>query len=319
MALSVTAVLGAVALLLTVLALVTGVRPLIFRSGSMSPGIPTGSLGFARGIDAPDIKVGDVVTVKTARGDRVTHRVVDVTYHDDVSTLRLKGDANNAPDDALYRVTHAQRLWFSVPRAGYVVSWLSNAPGSYLLALYVAGMLLLVARRRPEQGGDGPAPVEPESEPAPLLEEVGDETPPRRPGRGPARIVTAGALLALGVAVVSGWGQSTWALWSDQATVGTSTISSGTWGPVITACSRNTSSGEITVTWTGVTGATSYNVNISNPSSTLTNKTSPFTTTTIGKNGAGGTVSITAVTPGGNLTSVAWFYDGSGANQACHA
>jgi hypothetical protein len=40
-----------------------GVTPLVFTSGSMSPSIETGALGFARTVDADDHAVGDDVSV----------------------------------------------------------------------------------------------------------------------------------------------------------------------------------------------------------------------------------------------------------------
>lgn len=319
-ALTVTAVLGALALLLTVLALLTGARPLIFRSGSMSPGIPAGSLGFARDVDAPDIRTGDVVTVPMASGDRVTHRVVAVTYHADVATLRLKGDANNAPDEALYRVTQAQRLWFSVPRVGSMVSWLSSAPGSYVLALYVGLMLLLLGRRRPEaDGSDRDALPTPATADA---VEAGDrETEPesRRPlRRGSTAVLSVGVLAVLGVAVVSGWGQSTWALWTDAATVGTSTIASGSWaGPTLT-CTKGNSI--VTMNWTAWPGATGYILHFGVGGSSTATVSSSTLSRVFNTVGQSGTFTVEATTAGGNspLSNAKAYVIGSGVgNTSC--
>ena len=49
------AAIGTACLLVTVVAPLAGVRPLIFLSGSMSPTIPAGSLALARTVDAEDI------------------------------------------------------------------------------------------------------------------------------------------------------------------------------------------------------------------------------------------------------------------------
>lgn len=264
-ALSVTAVVGVVCALLTVLALVTGVRPLVFRSGSMGPDVPAGSLGFSRTTQAAQLKVGDVVTVTTKAGDKVTHRVVNVTYHDDVATVQLKGDANTVADADLYQITSAPRLLFSVPEAGYAVSWLSHAPGSYLLALYVALMLSLVARRKGTGTSTGSADLgvpTPESPPTaaqlPQPTPTGGAlaTPAEPPGRGPRRALVIGVVVAVAAVALAGYSQTTWASWSDAAGVSGSTISSGTWvvappaAPVITGCTPANGETGYTLTWT---------------------------------------------------------------------
>ncbi|HET6166628.1 MAG TPA: hypothetical protein VFE07_07345 [Marmoricola sp.] len=92
-------------------------------------------------------------------------------------------------------------------------------------------------------------------------------------------------------------------------------FSVGASGPVITACTRNVTSGEITVTWSPFTGAVSYRLRLAGGD--VSPVTSPFTTTTIGKNHSG-TVSVVAVTAAGDVPGPAWTYDGSGVNQACH-
>ncbi|WP_347038196.1 hypothetical protein AAHB37_16560 [Glutamicibacter halophytocola] len=71
------AVLGTLCLAMAVLALVFGFKPLVFASGSMSPGIPTGSLGLAVPATVQEVVVGDVVSVVNSGNQRITHRVVE--------------------------------------------------------------------------------------------------------------------------------------------------------------------------------------------------------------------------------------------------
>src|SRR5689334_21968698 len=146
--LTLTAVVGVLCALATVAALLLGEHPVIVRSGSMTPTIQTGSIAFGRTVPASSLHVGDVVTVPY--GDTsITHRIVDITSRaDGTSVLQLKGDANNAADGQVYTVASAKRVSFSVPQLGYLVAWLSKAPGSYLVALYVGAMLLLIGRKR---------------------------------------------------------------------------------------------------------------------------------------------------------------------------
>jgi signal peptidase I len=142
------ALLGVASVLLTVGAPLVHVRPLIFLSGSMAPTITTGSLAFARTTPAEDLRVGDVVTVPAGDHTYVTHRIVGITHHDGVASLRLKGDANRLADPAVHQVLEAPRVFATVPYAGRVVAWLSRTPGVYFLACYTVFALSSLRRRR---------------------------------------------------------------------------------------------------------------------------------------------------------------------------
>ncbi|MCX6395242.1 MAG: signal peptidase I [Propionibacteriales bacterium] len=340
-ALSVTAVLGVVCALLTVLALVTGIRPLIFRSGSMGPDVTAGSLGFSRSTDAPDIRIGDVVTVTTKTDQKVTHRVVNVTHHVDTATLQLKGDANTTPDETLYQVTSAPRLLFAVPQAGYAVNWLSHAPGSYLLAGYVALMLVLIARRKDTGGssgtpsGDrGPAvaltPARGYLRPPILAEGMTVAREPR--GRGPRRALVAGVVVGLAAVGLTGFAQSTWAYWTDPADVSGTTITSGTWvvappvAPVITACaSANGESGyTLTWTWSGTGNPDSFKLTYTNlvPSNTTVPPPTVFAGTartgvSAPFNDVAGKINLVAVTGGVESTAKVASFAGKNNSKTC--
>lgn len=146
-ALTTGAVLGAVSVLLAIVASLFNVTPLVFRSGSMAPAIDTGDLGIARTVDASDLRVGDIVSVTTSRGTRVTHRVVDLAATDDGAVLTLQGDTNDTPDPEKYDVAEADRVMFSVPRLGYVVAWLGGPGGMYLGGGVIAVVLLVLLGR----------------------------------------------------------------------------------------------------------------------------------------------------------------------------
>lgn len=169
------AVIGVLCMLLTIVAPLVGVRPLIFLSGSMAPAIPAGSLALARTTDAEDIEVGDIVTVP-ANGSFVTHRVVEVTHAPGKATLVLRGDGNPVADATAYEVASAPRTVIWVPQAGALVAWFTRAPGVYLLALWVA-LVVGSVRRHGDPGPHGARP------PAPV------------PGR-PALVLKAGRLLS---------------------------------------------------------------------------------------------------------------------------
>ena len=140
------AVLGVGCLLLAALALLLDARPLVFRSDSMAPTIRTGSLAIAHRVDARSLEVGQVVSVPTSSGERVTHRIQSVQPDGPRAVLVLKGDANKAPDASPYVVDHADEVLFSVPWVGYAVGWINQPVGLFVLGLYAAFLLSVVVR-----------------------------------------------------------------------------------------------------------------------------------------------------------------------------
>ena len=153
------AVLGVVCILLTIGSALFGLRPLVFQSGSMSPTIKTGALAISHRVDAASLERGQVVSVPTGTGSRVTHRIVEVTREGDAAVLRLRGDANAATDVHAYRVTHADRVLLDVPYVGYAVGWLSGPVGLFLLGLYAAFLLSVMLKGTPEQPRPASAPA----------------------------------------------------------------------------------------------------------------------------------------------------------------
>lgn len=154
-ALTLGALLGVAALLSALLGAALGVRPLSFRSGSMSPTIGTGALALARSVPATELRVGDVVSVTTASGSRVTHRVVRTETQSGQVLLTLRGDANRVPDAERYPVESAYRVFWHVPWLGYAVGAMMSPVGLFGLGLAVMGLLVLAGRRHggPPSGG----------------------------------------------------------------------------------------------------------------------------------------------------------------------
>ncbi len=273
-ALTLAAVVGAACLVAFVAGLAIGVRPLVFRSGSMSPGIPTGSLGFVRTIPSDEVRVGDVVSVPY--GDtRVTHRVLAVQRGSGPVTLRLKGDANEVADPQPYPALGAQRLWFSVPVLGGVIAWLSKPPGAYLLALYAALMITLLLRRPGKDVGDRGAP--------PDAGAGASEEPGTRSGSAAARAFAASALALVGIAVSAAPGR---AAWSDGATVSGTQLSAATVPAPATFECGALGIASVTFTWAPVAGATSYRLHYgSGGSSTVSTPLTSWTITTLAASG----------------------------------
>lgn len=137
------ALFGAVCLVLVVLVATLDLGVIVFRTGSMSPTIPTGAAALVRTTPADEVEVGDVVTVPAPVGDLpVTHRVIHIETLDDGTTrLRLRGDANDSEDPFPYDVTEVRRVVASAPGVGYALVRMGEPKA---LAAVTVGVALLV-------------------------------------------------------------------------------------------------------------------------------------------------------------------------------
>ena len=118
-----------------------GIRPYVVISGSMEPAIHKGSLSFINTHSKyEDIKLGDIIAYQAATGDKVTHRVSEVTEEG----LKTRGDANSVDDVA--PTTESNFLGkniFSIPMLGYAVGTLQTTRGKIVLGTII--VLILVA------------------------------------------------------------------------------------------------------------------------------------------------------------------------------
>ncbi|MBO1805015.1 signal peptidase I [Leucobacter ruminantium] len=188
---------GLVCIVLVVLSTVFHVSLIMFKTGSMSPTIPAGSLAAVREIPASEIEIGDVVTVDRPGDLPVTHRVTSVSGEGETRTITMKGDANEAPDPSPYTVTEVRRVLASVPGLAYTVVWFSNP---WVLGTLTIGASVLVTwafwprnpRRWPQgASGEDAAGAAARDEPAPVR---------GRHGAG-ARIGSGAAAVAVGFAL----------------------------------------------------------------------------------------------------------------------
>ena len=110
-------------------------------TGSMSPGIPVGSLVISQRVPASHIHKGDVITFPHPEkpGVEETHRVhlVMLTEHGEV--LITKGDANATPD--AWRIPKTGNIWrrvTSARRLGYPFGYLQNPKAHLAVTLLPA-------------------------------------------------------------------------------------------------------------------------------------------------------------------------------------
>jgi len=122
---------------------ITGGSTFVVGGASMEPTIPLGSAVVDVPVQATDLAVGDVVSLRVGERHAVfTHRIVRLAARDGAVWLETMGDANPAPDPSLVPATDViGRVGLSVPLAGYLISIMGSVQG--LLFLVSLGVLVL--------------------------------------------------------------------------------------------------------------------------------------------------------------------------------
>lgn len=139
---TVLAIAGTLCIALVIVAFVFHYSLIMFKTGSMSPTIPQGSLALVHKIPATDIEVGDIVTVDRPGERPVTHRVTEIHPQTCGEVLiAMRGDANPNPDPGMYRVSDVREVVWHAPGLAKQVVWLSHP---YVLGSLTVGAALLV-------------------------------------------------------------------------------------------------------------------------------------------------------------------------------
>lgn len=119
---------GLVCIVLVALAWIFDITLIMFRTGSMAPTIPAGSVAVVREVPADEIEVGDVVTVERDGLLPVTHRVtgIEAGASEAERIITMRGDANDADDPHPYTVTQVRTTLFAIPGLAPVIVWFGN-------------------------------------------------------------------------------------------------------------------------------------------------------------------------------------------------
>ena len=90
-----------------------------------------------------DINVNDIVTYKDNDGVVITHRVIEETPEGYIT----KGDNNNVEDaDILTKENIIGEVKFSIPKVGYIISFLSKPIVIAVEMFLLAGIILFLNR-----------------------------------------------------------------------------------------------------------------------------------------------------------------------------
>ncbi|WP_053366869.1 signal peptidase I SipW [Bacillus sp. FJAT-27245] len=126
---------------------VFGYEIMTVLSGSMEPGIKTGSIIAVKPTTDPTkYKKGDIITFKAADNPNIliTHRIIDVEKANDFVQYTTKGDNNDSKD--LSPVTEgnvvAEYTGFTIPYIGIIMSFIQSKKGAIIL-LIVPGILMI--------------------------------------------------------------------------------------------------------------------------------------------------------------------------------
>lgn len=140
--LSALAFIGVICIVAVICAYAFNITLIMFRTGSMSPAIPTGSLAIVQEMPASDIRVGDVTTIDRPGQLPVTHRITAIEPAGGAMYLiRMQGDANDAEDPNPYTVDTVRKVHWSIPGLGYVVA---KAQNPKVMAVTTLSMAVLV-------------------------------------------------------------------------------------------------------------------------------------------------------------------------------
>jgi signal peptidase len=138
-------VLGLLAAAITVVVLIpraTHGQAMTVLTGSMTPGIPVGSIVVVRPVDPGTLEVGDIATYQKDKGGDtfVTHRVVDIDTSTRPTTYIFKGDANRGPDvEPIVPDRIIGEVWFHVPHLGTIRDGLAGSGGVTLVGILLLG------------------------------------------------------------------------------------------------------------------------------------------------------------------------------------
>ena len=147
----VTTILVAIVVILALLLVgvrLVGMQVFTVLSGSMEPTYHVGSLIYVKKIDPMELQSGDVITFMLDEDTVATHRIVDVIPdEEDPSVIRFqtKGDANDTVDGSLVHYKNVLGTpVFTIPKLGYLASYIQNPPGTYVAISAGAVLLALV-------------------------------------------------------------------------------------------------------------------------------------------------------------------------------
>lgn len=132
----------AVLLIVSTVPVTGNIKIMTVLSGSMEPGIKTGSIVIVK--PANEYKIGDVITFNESKGKApITHRIYDIKIVDSEPLYITKGDANDTPDQIeIKKKDVVGKVLISVPFVGYAVDFARKPIGFALIIIIPAAVII---------------------------------------------------------------------------------------------------------------------------------------------------------------------------------
>lgn len=128
-----------------------GIQSYIVRSGSMEPGMPTGSICMVdTKYEFEKIRVNDVIAFRMGN-NLVTHRVIQMTEDGFIT----KGDHNKV-DDGLTTTeeNYVGKNIMIIPCLGYILSWIQTIKGKIIIVTVALSILVIQMIMRQVSNGE---------------------------------------------------------------------------------------------------------------------------------------------------------------------
>lgn len=120
---------------------VFGIQSFVVLSGSMEPTVSIGSIVYTKETKAYQVK--DIISYKTAGGQTVTHRIVEILRKPEGVFYRVKGDANKTADNELVPAKSVLgKAEVLILLLGYLVYFTRTLPG--FIALIIVPALVFI-------------------------------------------------------------------------------------------------------------------------------------------------------------------------------
>lgn len=119
---------------------IIGIRPFVVLSGSMEPTIHKGSISLINvNYQYSKIKNNDIIAYTATSGDKVTHRVINITEEG----METKGDKNDSSDGfSTTEENYIGKNIISIPGVGYLVKNIQTRRGKIILGTLIVFFLL---------------------------------------------------------------------------------------------------------------------------------------------------------------------------------
>jgi len=144
----------AMAIVIALLPMVVGYRPVVVLSGSMEPTYPVGSVIYYKAAEYKDINVGDAITFVIGENSLATHRVIE--KDDTNQEFRTKGDNNPTedPNPVIYANVAGKTAKLAIPYAGIISTYLKEIPVIIMIAAVLIICSILTPNKPESKGID---------------------------------------------------------------------------------------------------------------------------------------------------------------------